>query len=280
MHRIAYCLLFALPAFADMNINVPFLQQAPTIDGDLSEWKDYAHNDGVWDMRRIAATSFYTLDRGARNRLTMHGEEEHLSDDLSARYYLAWDDQNFYFGAEVRDNVNDIEDPVTKEEFDGRVLYDSRWYFKDAICWFMEGPRDAASEWFGQGDNAFCFTASPEQIAKNAWWRHGAPKQHYIEEPIPAESVDWSVTMNPWGQSAGDFILEARVAMAATFAHSDPRWQPPQVGDEYGLEIVHTDPDGGAYGGHFMIYGNGDDDNTWGRMILTGPSEPIGRKSK
>ena len=99
MHRIAYCLLFALPAFADMNINVPFLQQAPTIDGDLSEWKDYAHNDGVWDMRRIAATSFYTLD-------------------------------------------------------------------------------------------------------------------------------------------------------------------------------------GGAYGGHFMIYGNGDDDNTWGRMILTGPSEPIGRKSK
>ena len=45
-----------------MNINVPFLQQAPTIDGDLSEWKDYAHNDGVWDMRRIAATSFYTRD--------------------------------------------------------------------------------------------------------------------------------------------------------------------------------------------------------------------------
>ena len=127
---------------------------------------------------------------------------------------------------------------------------------------------------------AFCFTASPEQVAKNAWWRHGAPKQNYIEEPIPAESVDWSVRMNPWGRSTGDFILEARVAMAATFAQSDPRWRPPQVGDEYGLEIVHTDPDGGAYGGHFMIYGNGDDDNTWGRMILTEPSEPIGRKSK
>ena len=25
-----------------------------------------------------------------------------------------------------------------------------------------------------------------------------------------------------------------------------------------------------------MIYGNGDDDNTWGRMILVGPREPIG----
>ena len=280
MHRITLCLLVAFPTFADMNLNVPFLQRTPTIDGDLSEWKDYAHNDGVWDMRRIAATSFYTLDRGARNRLTMHGQVGHLSDDLSARYYIAWDDENFYFGAEVRDNVNDVEDPVVREEFDGPVLYDSRWYFKDAICWFMEGPRDAANELFGQGDNAFCFTASPEQVAKNAWWRHGAPKQNYIEEPIPAESVDWSVRMNPWGRSTGDFILEARVAMAATFAQSDPRWRPPQVGDEYGLEIVHTDPDGGAYGGHFMIYGNGDDDNTWGRMILTEPSEPIGRKSK
>ena len=35
--------------------------------------------------------------------------------------------------------------------------------------------------------------------------------------------------------------------------------------------------DGGTYGGHFMIYGNGDDDITWGRMILVGPREAIGR---
>ena len=51
---------------------------------------------------------------------------------------------------------------------------------------------------------------------------------------------------------------------------------PPQVGDEYSMEIVHTDLDGG----HFMIYGNGDDDNTWGRMILVGSHEPIGRLAK
>ena len=43
------------------------------------------------------------------------------------------------------------------------------------------------------------------------------------------------------------------------------------------MEIVHTDPDGGTYGGHFMIYGNGDDDITWGRMILVGPREALGR---
>ena len=55
---------------ADMNINAPLLETAPTIDGDLAEWKDLAHNDGVWDMRRISEAGFYRLDRGARNRLT------------------------------------------------------------------------------------------------------------------------------------------------------------------------------------------------------------------
>ena len=94
-------LLAASAAYADMNINAPLLEAAPTIDGDLAEWKDRAHNDGVWDMRRISEAGFYRLDRGARNRLTDHGDEPHLEDDLSARYYIAWDAHNFYFGAEV-----------------------------------------------------------------------------------------------------------------------------------------------------------------------------------
>ena len=99
MLRFAVFILFA-PAllFADRPINVPFLQKAPTIDGDLSEWKDVAHNDGLWDMRRIAETSFYALDRGARNRLTDHGNEAHISEDLSARYYIAWDKKIYTSG--------------------------------------------------------------------------------------------------------------------------------------------------------------------------------------
>ena len=66
--------------------------------------------------------------------------------------------------------------------------------------------------------------------------------------------------------------------MAATLGKSDPNWHKPSEGDMYSMEIVHTDPDGGGYGGHFIIYGQGDDDATWGRMLLTGPIEPIERK--
>jgi hypothetical protein len=65
--------------------------------------------------------------------------------------------------------------------------------------------------------------------------------------------------------------------IAATFAKSDPCWLSPKEGDENGLEIVHTDPDGGDYGGHFLIYGRGDNDATWGKMRLMGPIKPIER---
>jgi hypothetical protein len=245
---------------------VPFLPTPPTIDGSLDDWKDAAHSDGLWDISRLRHEPWF--DEGRRNRLTNHGNEPSIHDDLSARYYIAWDATHLYLGAEVNDNVNDVDDPEHA---------DRRWMFKDAICWFIEAPRDEASEWFGQGDNAFCFVADARHPGYGAWWRHGSPERTMVEEPIPPDAVAWSVRTNPWGKSAGDFILEASVTMAPTLGASDPRWRPPQVGDEYGLEIVHTDPDGGAYGGHFMIYGTGDDDNTWGRMILNPPQATIER---
>lgn len=248
---------------------VPYLESAPTIDGTLGEWKDYAFTDGVWDIYRLRHTFWY--DDGRRNRLTDHGNEQHPEDDLQARYYVAWDEENLYFGAEVKDNVNDVEDANHQPK---------SWYSKDSICFFVEAPRDEAPEWFGQGDNAFCFVIDSARPPYAAWWRHGAPGETYLEEPIPSNAVDYALNFNPWGTGTADFVLEARVAMAPTLGVSDPRWQAPQIGDVYGLEIVHCDPDGGPYGGHFMIYGTGDDDATWGRMILTGPQRPIERRTE
>ena len=250
-------------------IYAPLLRQAPVIDGDLSEWRELSFTDGIWDNYRLRHTPWY--DAGERNRLTDHGDEPSPEDDLQARYYLAWDAENLYLGAEVRDNANDVDDPAHE---------DKRWYFKDCICWFVEGPRDLQSEFFGQGDNAFCFVIDPARPPYAAWWRHGTRDSTYVEEPLPIASVDYQIRMNPWGDGPADFILEARVDMASTFGVSDPDWTPPKEGDAYGLEIVHTDPDGGPYGGHFIIYGTGDDDATWGKMILSGPSLPIERLEK
>jgi hypothetical protein len=88
------------------------------------------------------------------------------------------------------------------------------------------------------------------------------------------------VRRRPGAGKSGDFILEARIRMSEVFPKSDPLWRPPRIGDEYGIEIVHTDPDGGDYGGHFLIYGRGDDAATWARARLVGPQMPIERKDR
>lgn len=244
---------------------VPRLDRSPQIDGDLSDWKGLAFSDGVWDIERLRHAAWY---EAARNRLTQHGPEPAADDDLQARYFIAWDPQYLYLGAEVHDNVNDVDDPAHE---------DKRWYFKDCIAWFLEAPRDNRSEQFGTGDHAFCFVIDKRRPAYGAWWRHGTVDRQYVEEPIPPDSFEYQIRFDPWGRGKADFVLEARVELAATFGPSDPAWKPPAIGDEYGLEIVHTDPDGGGYGGHFLIYGTGDDDASWGHMVLTGPQSPIAR---
>ncbi|MEI7422301.1 MAG: hypothetical protein WCK18_09405 [Prolixibacteraceae bacterium] len=249
-----------------IEIPLPFLQKAPVIDGNLNEWKDYAYHDGVWDIYRVSHSYWYRPDR---NRLTDHGNEPGPEDDLQSRYYIGWDNTYLYLGAEVHDNVNDISDPNHQPQ---------RWFYKDCISWFLEAPCDTVSETFGQGDNAFCFVIDVLKPDYGAWWRHGTGWQSYIEEPLPKKAVNYEICMNPWGQSPADYILEARVNMAMTFAISDQNWRPPKIGDIYSLEIVHTDPDGGNYGGHLVIYGTGDDDNSWGKVILAGPQKPIERR--
>jgi hypothetical protein len=246
-----------------LTLMIPFLDSPARIDGNLSEWKERAFHDGVWDVHRVAQSPWF--DGGKRNRLTLHaGEKAAPEDDLSARYYMAWDNKYLYLGAEVRDNVNDVADP--KHE-------DKRWYFKDAICWFIEAPRDAKAENFGEGDNAFCFVIDPKKPKYGTWWRHGDAARTYIEEPLKA--ADYAIRMQ--GRGTGDFTLEARVEMSATLAKSSPAWHAPKIGDEYSVEVVHTDPDGGGYGGHLMIWGNGDDDSTWSPMKLGGPKQPVER---
>ena len=148
-------------------IAAPFLESAPLIDGDLAEWKALAFTDGIWDIHRLKHTSWF---RPRANRLTDHGDEPAPGEDLQARYYLAWDEKYLYLGAEVRDNVNDVHDPKPEA---------NRWYFMDCVAWFIEAPRDATNERFGQGDHAFCFVIDARMPAYGAWWRYGTPDLNY-----------------------------------------------------------------------------------------------------
>ncbi|NQV51671.1 MAG: hypothetical protein HQ500_00730 [Flavobacteriales bacterium] len=250
--------LSACKAQEVQELSIPYLSESPNIDGDLDDWKAAAFSDGTWNMERIKRTPWYVPKR---NRLMVDEGEDTSGVDLEAQYYMGWEGEYLYFGAEVRDNVHDVMDAKHEPK---------RWYYKDAIAFFMEAPRDTVAEKFGEGDHAFCFVMDEQKPAYGAWWRHGSSEQAYIEEPLPAGAVEYVVRMNPWGERSADYIFEGRVNMRATFGTSV------NLSDgfedlEFSMMIVHCDPDGGEYGGHMLIYGKGDDDATWMKMKLEGP---------
>lgn len=243
----------------ESNVNhVPYLEIQPIIDGDLSEWKTMAFNDGTWDLKRVTGSDWY---EPKRNRLTVEAEEDTSKIDLEADYYLAWDESNLYLGAEVTDNINDVTESKHAPK---------RWYYKDAIAWFIEAPRDTIAEKFGAGDHGFAFVIDTTRPDYGAWWRHGSAEQPYIEEPLGAGQCTYALSMR---ESDGQlhYVLEVKINMASTLGVGDAAWSTPKIGDVYSMMIVHCDPDGGEYGGHLLIYGKGDDDSSWMEMHLAKP---------
>jgi hypothetical protein len=81
-----------------------------TIDGDPSEWVDFAYTDGVWDWDRITQQAWYTPDvssspPGATG--PHEGAEAGTSDDFSWEHFSAWDDTGIYVAFMVTDNIWD-----------------------------------------------------------------------------------------------------------------------------------------------------------------------------
>ena len=120
-----------------------------------------------------------------------------------------------------------------------------------------------------EGDHGFAFVIDTSRPDYGAWWRHGSTEQAFIEEPLPAKSVKYAIELTSSG-----YVIEAKIDLKKLGIPL------PKEGDEYGLMIVHCDPDGGEYGGHFLIYGKGDLDTTWSPATLTGPQTPVERKVK
>lgn len=249
-------------------LSIPYTTAAIQIDGTLDEWKQTAFCDGWWDLDRLRYASWYDPKR---NRLADHGEENTAADDLAARYYIAWSDSFLYLGAEVRDNVNDVSESRHAPK---------RWYYKDAVTFFIEAPLDTVNETFAGGDHGFAFVIDSTRPDYGAWWRHGTADSSFIEEALPAHAGEYAIRFDPWGRSPADYVLEARIALDETFAEGDPAWTAPKTGDRYRLMIVHCDPDGGEYGGHLLIYGKGDPDESWTEVRLSGELEKMVRKEK
>lgn len=91
---------------------------APTIDGKLSDWSGVT---GVFLTGSTTVTGTVDGKDVYKNWETL-GVETWTSDaDLSATWYVAWDDNNLYFAALVKDDIqkNDQTDPASIWNGDG-----------------------------------------------------------------------------------------------------------------------------------------------------------------
>ena len=162
---------------------IPELLQTPTIDGDLSDWKEKAYNNGTWDLERIKKSSWYDPKR---NRLNVDEGEDPAHIDLSSRYYMAWDDRYLYFGAEVTDNVNDVTE--SKHQL-------KRWYYKDAIAWFIEAPRDNKPAGRSSSAKSLCSCARAHRCwlrrAKASWSSRVTPNCRATFSAVSPMEYGW-----------------------------------------------------------------------------------------
>ena len=146
------------------------------------------------------------------NRLTDHGNEPALEDDLAARYYIAWDSQYLYLGAEVTDNSNDVSDPARTQALvlQRRNLLVYRSATHTASQKVRRGRQcvmfviDACKPDYGHGGGA----AAGQDVHR----RTDSKKRPPIRHPHAAER-----------ETKGHFILEARIAMIPTLGVEQPR---------------------------------------------------------
>jgi len=232
-----------------LSFSIPKCSTNVQIDGDLSDWKAQALSNGTWNINRVQTFDWFNTKR---NKLTLHTGEDTTKTDLAAQYYIAWTDSHLLLGAEVTDNNTDVSEAHHEPK---------RWYYKDAIAWFFEIPNDTFPEKFEEGNHGFAFVADSTYPDYGAWWRHGTSQQPYLEEPIPADQVEYTLTFD---RKSASYVLEAKINICDLLNTSILH-----AGQSLSMMIVHCDPDGAEYGGHMLIYGKGDLDSTWSVFTLT-----------
>ena len=262
-------------AHSGVEIEFPKLPFKPTIDGDISEWEEFAWTDGPWTLDRLQAAPEFSACTGLRDIVDDQGVSNEpdgtatTPDDLTSEYWLAWDDEGIWAGVRTIDNVHDVSPS------NGLA---SRWPWKDSCSWYMDMPHDADGGPQAQGDHIWSFVSEVPVIPGNRWWRHGEGDETNIEVPAPANVLHEVIL----GGGAYDVNYEMEMFMPwDNMLALTPSFNVAE-GAVFGWTVVQTDPDGttpdggdiGDSGGQFCVWGNGATDEEYADGILV-PGEDV-----
>ena len=231
-----------------------------TLDGDPSEWTDFAYTDGVWDWDRIIAQPWYN-PAGANSPPSATGPDEGAEagtpDDFSVEFWSAWDDQGVVIAASATDNIWDVHS--VGADSPSYVNSDVVAIQTDSNGGFIERDQPGFnSYWWRVGSGATDGTADDMTRSiislepGNREQFHGAaanPHQHGrgIVDPV-------GVSPNALG---GSWVFEARVNWEA-WTFSNPEWVTPFEGREMGWQWLFTDADGATRDNIFLIAQEGE----------------------
>ena len=237
------------------------------VDGDLSDWKDFAFTEGHWTMSRMldanrgwlsTAASFLGTDVDQGPEGTAGTDE-----DLGATFYAAWDDNFLYFGMEATDNA--VDNSSSGDEILGA-------WTRETFGLYIDAPHDGDSATYIRGDYNYWFTAWDTPDPRAMPFRHGEGETEnvwthlpnlpermyaYARPPVDASAFNFD---DPYG---ANFTIEVRLAHASAFEFS-PEVLPIE-GKTMGMGFLITSSDGEGSSGReqLAIYMASDDDGTW-----------------
>ncbi len=233
-----------------------------TIDGDPSEWMDFAWTDGVWTWERIQAQPWYNpegISSSPRPTGEMEGTEAGSDDDFSVEFWSAWDDEGIVFAYSVTDNIFDNYSQPDSPSFAGG----------DIACVFLDtkggsGTQQTAgyaSYWFlaGTMSGELPESIAGQDVKRRISWppKEGVQQgsQQYFGNDVP-EALGRTI-VDPVGAHpdalGGDWMFEARITWEGYLSTTDPPFLAPYEDKEMGWAWFIWDADGAGSEAIFYI---------------------------
>ncbi len=227
-----------------------FVQRAPILDGDLSEWPDSTFIEVIPSTGTFDAESDSTAD----------------PTDLSFRFSVANDDDYLYVAVQVIDDVMVIDNNVDAGDIEASAWMD------DAVEIFLDGDHSHAPDGRDAGGVEYRTGGEFAIVANGAVTSSysGFPRTHgdlrywsaaasYASTPAPAYAA-------PWDSAGAGFCIEARINLDHAPAARRP-------GARIGFTVsAHDDDDGGERDAALYWRGRSphcwQNESAWGDVVL------------
>jgi hypothetical protein len=231
----------------------------PVIDGDPSEWTDFAYTDGVWTHARLTQQPWYNPEgftTAPSQSGELEGAEAGTDDDLSVEYFSAWDDEGIYVAFLVTDNIFDNHSAGSGAFIGGDapdLFIQTNGGFGDitqlgfADYRWRAGTADSDNPGALSGRGDIVRRISPNVVGENT--------AQFFFADVP-ESFAMSV-VDPVGAHpdalGGDWMFEARITWEGYLSTTDPPFLPPYEDKEMGWAWFIWDADGAGSEAIFYI---------------------------